>query len=89
MVIARSRITAQGQITVPAEVRRRLGVEPGAELEWSVEDHRLMVRRASRFSSEEIHRRLFPAGPPRRRSLEEMEAGIGKAVRARDERSRH
>ena len=30
MTIARSKLTAQGQISVPAEVRRRLGVVPGS-----------------------------------------------------------
>ena len=37
MRIAQSRVTAQGQISVPAEVRRRLGVGPGSILEWDVE----------------------------------------------------
>jgi AbrB family looped-hinge helix DNA binding protein len=89
MVIARSRITAQGQITVPAEVRRRLGIGAGAELEWAEVDNAVVVRRAARFTSTDIHRRLFPSGPPKRRSLEEMEAGIRAAVKRRHEGSRH
>jgi AbrB family looped-hinge helix DNA binding protein len=32
--IAESRVTAQGQISIPAEVRRRLGVGPGSVIEW-------------------------------------------------------
>jgi AbrB family looped-hinge helix DNA binding protein len=89
MVIARSKITAQGQITVPAEVRRRLGLGPGAELEWAEADHAMVVRRASRYTSADIHRRLFPSGPPKRRSLEEMEAGVRTSVKRRNESSRH
>ena len=34
MAVARSKITSQGQISVPAEIRRRLGVGPGSMLEW-------------------------------------------------------
>lgn len=30
MIIARSKLTAQGQISIPAEVRQRLGLTPGS-----------------------------------------------------------
>jgi AbrB family looped-hinge helix DNA binding protein len=36
-VIAQSKITAQGQISVPADVRRKLGLGPGSILEWQEE----------------------------------------------------
>jgi antitoxin PrlF len=63
MPIAKSRLTTQGQISVPAEVRRRLGVGPGSVIEWDAEGDSVVVRRAGRFSSEEIHQALFPAPP--------------------------
>ena len=44
MPMARSKVTAQGQISVPAEVRRRLGVGPGSVLEWHEEDGKIVVR---------------------------------------------
>lgn len=34
MAIAHSKVTAQGQISVPSEVRRKLGIGPGSVLEW-------------------------------------------------------
>src|SRR5690349_5426920 len=37
MALAYSKITAQGQISVPAEVRRKLGLGPGSVLEWEEE----------------------------------------------------
>ena len=64
MTIARSKITAQGQISVPFEVRRKLGVGPGSVLEWEEEGGRMTVRRGGRYSSEDVHRTLFPEGPP-------------------------
>jgi AbrB family looped-hinge helix DNA binding protein len=66
MAIAKSKLTAQGQISVPAEVRQRLGVGPGSVLEWDEQDDQVVVRRAGRYSSEEVHSALFPAGhsPP-------------------------
>jgi AbrB family looped-hinge helix DNA binding protein len=38
MPLAQSRITAQGQISVPVEVRKKLGIGPGAVLEWNEEN---------------------------------------------------
>ncbi len=79
MKLAQSRITAQGQVSVPAEVRRRLGLAPGSVLEWEEEDGgAIVVRRARRFSSEDIHRVLFPEGAPEPRSLAELKAGIAE-----------
>lgn len=82
MVIACSKVTAQGQVSVPAKVRQRLGVGPGSVLEWDEDGDRVIVRKAGRYSSEDIHRALF-SKPPRRRSLEEIKAGVRKALKAR------
>ena len=62
MTIAKSKLTAQGQISVPAEVRQRLGVGPGSVLEWDEQDDQVIVRRAGRNTSEEIHHAVFPKG---------------------------
>jgi AbrB family looped-hinge helix DNA binding protein len=86
--IAKSRLTGQGQVSVPAEVRRRLGVAPGSVLEWDEEDGRIVVRRAGRFSSLDIHRALFPGEPPAPRSVEEIDEAIRGAVRKRERRAR-
>ena len=82
MALAHSKVTAQGQVSVPAKVRQRLGVGPGSVLEWDEDGDRVIVRKAGRYSSEDIHRALF-SRPPRRRSLEEIKAGVRKAVKAR------
>jgi AbrB family looped-hinge helix DNA binding protein len=82
MALAHSRVTAQGQVSVPARVRQRLGVGPGSVLEWDEDGDRVVVRKAGRYSSEDIHRVLFPT-PPKRRSLEELKAGIRRDIRRR------
>jgi antitoxin PrlF len=86
MALARSRLTAQGQISVPAEIRRRLGVGPGSVLEWNEEGEKIVVRRAGKYTSEEIHKVLFPNGPPPRRSLAELKEGIREYMRRRHAR---
>ena len=86
MAFAHSRVTAQGQISVPVEVRRRLGVGPGSVLEWDEEDEKIVVRRATQYESTDIHHVLFPKGPPRRRTLAEMKQAIRRRVRERHAR---
>ena len=80
MIIAKSRLTAQGQISVPAEVRQRLGVGPGSVLEWDEQDDQVVVRRAGRYTSEEVHRALFPDGAPAG-SAPDVKEAIRKYVR--------
>ena len=81
-----SKLTAQGQISVPASIRRKLGVGPGSVLEWHEGEEGVVVRRAGRFTSEDVHRALFPKAPPRRKSLEEMKAGVRRHIKKRHAR---
>ena len=80
MQLAYSKLTAQGQISVPAEVRRRLGIGPGSMLEWDAEDERIVVRRAGRYTFEDMHKALFPT-PPKKRSLRDLKEGIRMYIR--------
>jgi AbrB family looped-hinge helix DNA binding protein len=64
MTIAQSKLTAQGQISVPMDVRRKLGVGPGSVLEWEQEGDTIVVRRAARFSSADIHDAVFGGRKP-------------------------
>jgi antitoxin PrlF len=86
MVLAQSKVTAQGQISVPAEVRRKLGLGPGSVLEWDDDGERIVVRRAGRYTSEEIHRELF-ARIPEPRSASELKEGIRRHMRKKHARS--
>ena len=83
MALAYSKITAQGQISVPADVRRKLGIGPGSILEWDEQGDSIVVRRSAAFTSEDIHRALFPEGPPNSRTIAEMKEAIRKHVRER------
>ena len=84
--IAHSKLTAQGQVSVPAAVRRRLGIGPGAVLEWKEEGGEIIVRRAGRYSSEDVHRTLFPGRAPKRKTLDQLKQGIRRSVRKRHAR---
>jgi antitoxin PrlF len=89
MSIARSKLTSQGQISVPAEVRRKLGLSPGSVIEWVEEDGSMVVRPAAEYSWDEIRKALFPDGPPATVPLDAMKEGIRKAVRKRHARGRY
>lgn len=86
MKLAQSRVTAQGQVSVPAAVRRRLGLAPGSTIEWNAEGDTIVVRRALRYSSEEIHRAIFPEGPGAPRARAELKEGIREHLRRRHAR---
>ena len=86
MALAHSKLTAQGQISVPVGVRRKLGIGPGSILEWDEEGDKIVVRRSARFTSEEIHRALFPERPPKSRTVDEMKEGIRRHARERHAR---
>ena len=87
MALAQSRLTSQGQISVPLDIRRKLGIGPGSVLEWEDDGDKIVVRRAGRFSSEDIHRQLFGKKPPRPRTLSELKEGVPQYIRKRYARS--
>ena len=83
MAIARSKLTAQGQISVPARVRKKLGLGPGSVLEWDESDDEVVVRRAGRYSSADIHTAIFPNGVSRSKTERELKEGVRQLMRKR------
>jgi AbrB family looped-hinge helix DNA binding protein len=85
MAIAHSRLTAQGQISVPAVVRKKLGIGPGSTLEWHEDGEKIVVRRVGRFTSADLHEAVFSSAP-KPRTLGELKAGIKTYVKRRHAR---
>ena len=85
MAIPHSKVTADGQVSVPPEIREKLGIGPGSVLEWHEEGDQVVLRKAGRYTSEDIHRALFPT-PPEPRTIEEMDEGIRRHLRAKHAR---
>ena len=86
---AQTRITSQGQVSVPVQVRQQLGLVPGSTLEWFSEGDRVFVSRAVRHSTLDAHNALFgdeaaPAVPPK--SARELKDGIRALMRRRHAR---
>lgn len=85
MGIAESKITAQGQISVPAKIRKKLGLAPGSVIEWCEQEGKIFVRRASKCTAEDIHKAVFAAAPPAK-SPAEMDQGIRNRMKRKHER---
>jgi len=51
-------------------------------LEWDEDGDRVVVRKAGRYSSEDIHRTLF-ARAPKPRTVEQMKNGVGRYLKKR------
>lgn len=85
MALPQSKVTAQGQISVPAEIRRKLGIGPGSVLEWDEQGEKVFVRKAGRYSFEDVHRALFPK-PPKPHTLDELKQGIADSMKKKHAR---
>ena len=84
--IARSKLTAKEQLTVPAAIRKMLGVEAGDELVWKRnDDGDVVVQPARKNTLEDIRAALRAAGVPKWEgppvSVEEMKEGIARHLR--------
>lgn len=89
MALAKSKVTSQGQISIPAEILKRLEIGPRSILEWEEDGNKIILRHAGKYTSQDIHETLFPDGPPPYRTDEELKAGIGEYIRAQRTRRRY
>lgn len=76
MTVAESKLTSQGQISVPAQIRKKLGLAPGSVIEWIENDAgEITVKRSTKYSSEDMHKAVFTE-PPAPKSLEDMDTAV-------------
>ena len=74
-----TKLTSQGQVSVPASVRNFLHLIPGSVLVWTQEGDRVVVERAKRHTTTEVHQALFSDGVPgagSARTPDEIKQGI-------------
>ena len=76
--MSEARMTSKGQITVPKDVRLKLGLRPGDRIRFLLEaDGRVRLMPAKRDISELVG--ILPK-PKRALSIEDMDEAIGRAV---------
>ena len=86
MTLAQSKVTAQGQISVPVEVRRNLGIGQDSVRHWEADGDAVVVRKAGRYTSEEVHRAIFPRGTSVSKKLAESDKGVRRYMKKKHAR---
>ena len=84
MLQIQTKLTSQGQVSVPAAIRHLLALTPGSSLVWTQEEGRVTVQRAVRHTTSDVHRALFadnvPSNEPR--SLVDLKQGIRNRMKS-------
>ncbi len=90
MARTQTRMTTQGQISIPLDLRERLGIRPGSTVEWTAEGDRLIGHRLGNKTFDDVRRSLGldqrPMRPPR--TLGEKNDVIARMVQAKVRRGR-
>lgn len=81
MALAQLKVPAQGQISVPVEVRRKLGIGLGSVLEWDEEGDAVVVRKVGRYTLEDLHRAIFPQRTPASKKLQDFDKGVRRYMK--------
>jgi AbrB family looped-hinge helix DNA binding protein len=80
-------MTDKGQVTVPKDIRDRLGLAPGSKLDFEVLDDGTIRVRVLARGADNLFGLLHRQGMAPR-SIKAMDEGIAAAVKARNRRSR-
>jgi antitoxin PrlF len=80
-------VTSKGQITIPKDVRERLGLEAGDRVVFVVQSDRDVVLKPAKTDVRELYGMLYRKGR-RPRSLEEMDEGIARSLAEKHARRR-
>ena len=86
MLQIQTKLTSQGQVSVPAAIRHFLSLTPGSVLVWTEEGGRITVERAVRHSTAEVHQALFADTVPvsgTAKTLAELKQGIRQNMQRR------
>jgi antitoxin PrlF len=88
MLKIQTKLTSQGQVSVPAAIRHMLGLTPGSAVEWLQDGGNIIVKRAVRSTSSDVHAALFGDDdlPEPAKTLAELKQGITQHMRRRHAR---
>ena len=69
-------VSVKGQVTIPAEIRKKLGIEAPDQVEFVVRDDGVVELRAPAFTLEEV----FGSVPPLPHETEDLDEEIAEAI---------
>jgi antitoxin PrlF len=56
------RVTSKGQVTIPRDVRKRLGITPGSEVDFELDERGARLVRARTSRGQEVAARMIGQG---------------------------
>ena len=88
MLQIQTKLSSQGQVSVPAAIRHILALTPGAAIVWTHDNGRITVQRAVRHTTEDAHNALFgnesyTIAP---KSLQDLKQGIKQHMKQKHAR---
>lgn len=86
MYLMKSKITAQGRVSIPVKVLRYFGWAPGDVISWGVENDQLVVRKESQYSLHDIQQALGVSGTTRHADTEIRDGVIARTKAKHDRR---
>ena len=82
MALAQSKITAQGQVSIPVSVMRQFGLAPGEVISWEAREGQLVIEKASLYSLVDVQSAVqLPKGL--HKSEDEIREGIKVRMRTK------
>lgn len=82
MAIAQSRITAQGQVSIPVNIMRKFGLAPGEVINWDILNGQLVVQKSGQYTLEDV-REVLKLPKSIHKTDEEIKEGIRNRMRAK------
>ena len=82
MSLAQSKITAQGQVSIPVSVMRQFGLAPGGVINWETLEGRLVIEKAGLYSLADVQSAL-KLSKGLHRTEEEIWEGLKARMRAK------
>jgi len=87
MSTKQSKLTSQGQVSVPAAVRQFLSLSPGATMLWVQEGERIWVKRAVTHTTTDVHQALFgKSAPPKTAGMPDSKQAIRSFIQKKHAR---
>jgi antitoxin PrlF len=88
MLQIQTKLTSQGQVSVPAAIRHILALTPGATIVWTQDNGRVTVQRAVKHTTEDAHKALFGGEDTTLapKSLQDLKQGIAQYIKQKHAR---
>ena len=88
MLQIQTKLTSQGQVSVPAAIRHLLALTPGSAIVWTQDKGQVTVQRAVKHTTEDAHKALFGnedtmLAP---KSLQDLKQGIADYIKQKHAR---